>query len=212
MFEQELRDIWKNSSEAEKIKFDLSQLILDLNKKMNQIEKNIKKRDRREIIASVIGIIIAIYLAYVVPFPISKLACVMSIGWFVYVIHKFRVSKKETIPLDVTLPFRKQLENQKTNMQQQAHLLDTVLYWYVLPPFIVNVLFIMGWGDPNAIGWDHFLANMFRGMTVAAKLKTLAILALFYGLVLWINKHAVKTKLRPIIQDLDQLIDKLDSE
>lgn len=212
MFEQELRDIWKNSSEAEKIKFDLSQLILDLNKKMNQVEKNIQKRDRREIIASIIGILIASYLAYEVPFPISKLACLLSIGWFVYVIYKLRTSKKKTIPLDVTLPFRKQLENQKTNMQQQAQLLDTVLYWYVLPPFIVNVLFIMGWGDPAAIGWDHFLADIFRVMTLAAKLRTLAILALFYGLILWINKQAVKTKLKPIIQDLDQLIQKLDSE
>ena len=212
MFEQELRDIWKNSSEAERIKFDLSQLLVDLNKKMKQIEKDIKKRDRREIIASVIGIIMAIYLAYVVPFPISKVACLLSITWFGYVIYKLRSTKNSAIPEDLTLPFRRQLEDQKANMQQQAQLLDTVLYWYVLPPYLVNVLFILGWADPAAIGWDHFLAGIFSSLTLTGKLTVLAFLAVFYGFIVWLNKHAVKVRYKPIIQDLDKLIHQLDSE
>lgn len=212
MFEQELRDIWKNSSEAERIKFDLSQLLVDLNKKMNQIEKDIKKRDRREIIASIIGIIMATYLAYVVPFPISKAACLLSITWFGYVIYKLRSTKNSAIPVDLTLPFRRQLEDQKANMQQQAQLLDTVLYWYVLPPYLVNVLFILGWGDPAAIGWDHFLAGIFSSLTLTGKLTLLAFLAVFYGFIVWLNKHAVKVRYKPIIQDLDKLIHQLDSE
>lgn len=212
MFEQELRDIWKNSSEAERIKFDLSQLLVDLNKKMNQIEKDIKKRDRREIIASIIGIIMATYLAYVVPFPISKVACLLSITWFGYVIYKLRSTKNSAIPEDLTLPFRRQLEDQKANMQQQAQLLDTVLYWYVLPPYLVNVIFILGWGDPAAIGWDHFLAGIFSSLTLTGKLTVLAFLAVFYGFIVWLNKHAVKVRYKPIIQDLDKLIHQLDSE
>lgn len=212
MFEQELRDIWKNSSEAERIKFDLSQLIMDLNKKMNQIEKDIRKRDRREIIASIIGIIMAMYLAYVVPFPISKAASLLCAIWFGYVIYKLRSTKKSAIPVDLTLPFRRQLEDQKANIQQQAQLLDTVLYWYVLPPYLVNVLFILGWGDPTAIGWDHFLAGMFSSLTLSGKLIALGFLAVFYGFIVWLNKHAVKVRYKPIIQDLDKLIHQLDSE
>jgi hypothetical protein len=189
MFEQELRDIWKNSSEAERIKFDLSQLLVDLNKKMNQIEKDIKKRDRREIIASIIGIIMATYLAYVVPFPISKVACLLSITWFGYVIYKLRSTKNSAIPEDLTLPFRRQLEDQKANMQQQAQLLDTVLYWYVLPPYLVNVIFILGWGDPAAIGWDHFLAGIFSSLTLTGKLTVLA----FFSCILWLYCLAQQT-------------------
>lgn len=212
MFEQELRDIWKNSSEAERIKFDLSQLIMDLNKKMNQIEKDIRKRDRREIIASIIGIIMAMYLAYVVPFPISKAASLLCAIWFGYVIYKLRSTKKSAIPEDLTLPFRRQLEDQKANIQQQAQLLDTVLYWYVLPPYLVNVLFILGWGDPTAIGWDHFLAGMFSSLTLSGKLIALGFLAVFYGFIVWLNKHTVNVRYKPIIQDLDKLIHQLDSE
>ena len=97
MLEQELKNIWNNSSKTEHISIETSLLVSELNAKMSRIQKVIKKRDIREISASVIGILIFIYLFYEIPFPINKLACIMSIIWFAYVILKLRKSKKKLL-------------------------------------------------------------------------------------------------------------------
>ena len=55
MLEQELKEIWKNSSQKEKIKFETSRLLIDLKSKMDHIEKAIHRRDRTEIAASILG-------------------------------------------------------------------------------------------------------------------------------------------------------------
>lgn len=208
MFEQELKDIWKSAAQAEKIKFDLSRLLIDLNTKMKVLEKAIRKRDRREIAASFIGIPIFGYFAFSIPSIVTKIACVLGILWFCYVIYKLQRVKKNKIPIDLALPFRAQLENQKTNLLQQAKLLDTVLYWYVLPPFIMNIIFIMGLGGP-----EHFssltLAKAFPFSTT--KIGTLAGLAVFYTFIVWLNKRAVKKTLRPAIEDIDRVLHQLDS-
>jgi hypothetical protein len=64
MKETELRDIWDNSSRTSQITFETNQLIDELNSKVSDIQKIIRKRDLREILASLIGILIFGYLLY----------------------------------------------------------------------------------------------------------------------------------------------------
>ena len=45
----ELKDVWKNSSRAEKINFQMSSLIVELKSKVSQFEKNSIKKDLRRI-------------------------------------------------------------------------------------------------------------------------------------------------------------------
>lgn len=211
MLEQNLKDIWKNSSRIEKIKFDLSRLMIDLNGKMNKIEKAIKSRDIREIGASIIGIIMFGYFAIVVPFPVTKIASVLTIGWFIYLIFKLKNNKKIKLPIDMTAAFNDQLERQRKNMVQEAKLIDSVLYWYVLPPFIMNIIFVLGIGDPLKYNWSTWAANVLP-VTTNDKITVIAFIALFNVFVVWLNKRAVKKSINPIIKEIENVQSQLQSD
>ncbi len=211
MVEQELKDIWRNSSQMERIKFDLSRLIVDLNNKATQLNNVIRKRDRREIIASVIASMLFIYLAYSVPFVIARVGCLVAIASFGYLVYRLRHNRQLKKPIDLTLSFKDQLARQRQNMEQEAKLLNTVLYWYILPPFVAQIIFLFGIGDPSTIGWDSPLME-YLPLTMADKLRFLGFVALFNLFIVWLNKRAVRKEIKPIIEEIDRLQQQLEKE
>ena len=103
MLEQELKDIWNNSSQSGQISIETKQLTEELSTKIKSIQKKIRSRDIREISASIIGILIFGYLLFEIPFPVTKVACGLAIAWFVFVIVKFRKSKLQNTKADFSL-------------------------------------------------------------------------------------------------------------
>lgn len=210
MIEEELKNIWKDSAKADQIKLDLSRLLIELVTTMKTVEQNIKKRDRREIAAALVGIPIFAYFTYEIPFLITKLACVFAICWFIYVIYRLKEIQKNRVPVDLNSSFATQLQKQKQYLTKQKNLIDNVLYWYVLPPFIMNVIFILGIGNPTEYQWESALIE-FLPMTMEAKLRLVVFLAIFYAFVVWINKRGAKHNLMPIIDDINN-IEKMQEE
>jgi len=205
MLEQEIKNIWNNSSQTEHISIETSQLVKELNVKMSRIQNVIKKRDIREISASVIGMLIFMYLLYEIPFPITKLACVMSIIWFAFIIIKFRKSKTQNIKSQLDLSIKGQLSHQKDAMQYQADLLNSVAYWYAIPPFIINCVFLYGLGNPADYNWTNNLAEMFLPLTLSLKTVTIIGLAFFYGFIIWLSKRAADKELNPILEKIKMI-------
>lgn len=211
MLEQELKDIWKNSAKAEQIKFEMSRLMIDMESKMKRVERAIRIRDLSEISASIVGIPLFTYFAYEVPFVWAKVGAVLSVVWFVYVIFKFRHSKKQGKAVNLASSFREQLIHHRAHLYHQAQLLNTVLYWYVLPPFIANLIFIAGIGNSETYHWQPLLIKLVP-VTLAMKLTYIIGLSVFYAFTVWINKRAVKRNINPAIEELEQVIAQLDKE
>ena len=211
MIEQELKEIWKNSSNAERIKFDLSRLIIELNNTMERIERSIKRRDRREIIGCIIGIIIFAYFFIEIPFPITKIASALVIVYFIYVAYRLLSISKIQNGQDIALSLKDQLVYRKEYLSKQARLLDSVLYWYVLPPFIMNVLFIVGLGDPSDYNWTSGLIE-FLPLTVKSKVSTLVSCAILYVFVVWMNRRTVQTYYFPAIREIEHVQSELEKE
>lgn len=205
MLEQELKDIWNNASKTAQISIETNQLVEELNAKVSNLQKKIRTRDVREISASVIGILLFSYLLYEIPFPITKVACGLAIAWFVFVILKFRKSKTQNIKTDFSLSLTEQLKNQKTMMVQQAKLLDSALYWYAIPPFIMNFIFILGLENPNDYNWTNSVAESLLPLSSNLKTITLIGLALFYAFTFWINKRALTEDVKPIIESIEKM-------
>lgn len=206
MLEQELKDIWSGSSQTAPILIKTNQLIEELNSRVNDMQKKIRIRDGREIFASVIGIIIFGYLLYEIPFLLTKLACVLSIIWFSYVIFRFRKSKKQNQKIDLSLSMAKQLEHQKVLMQRQANLLDSSAYWYAIPPFIINFVFIVGLGNPVEYGWTNKIAETILPLSTNLKIGTIIGLTFFYAFVIWINKRVVTKDINPLLKSLNLML------
>lgn len=205
MLEKELKDIWSNSSQTAEISIETSQLVDELNTKINRIQKNIRRRDCIEISASIFGILIFGFLLLAIPFPITKVACGLTIAWFVFVILKFRKSKAQNIKTDFSLSLTEQLNHQKTIMVQQAKLLDSALYWYAIPPFIMNFIFILGLEDPTDYNWTNSIAESVLPLTSNLKTITLIGLALFYSFTFWVNKRALNKDVNPMIKSIEKM-------
>lgn len=205
MLEQELKNIWQNSSKAARISIETNQLIQEFDTKMTNIQKKIRKRDVREISASVIGMIIFSFLAYEIPFPITKLSCFLSVLWFVFVIYKFRKSKQQNRSEKLSISLKGQLENKKLLIRQQVKLLNSAAYLYAGSSFIINIIFIIGLDNPADYNWKNQLAENLLPLTTNAKITTLIGLAFFYLFIAWLNKRAAKKELQPIIKNIETI-------
>lgn len=205
MLEQELKNIWKNSSKTAQISIETDRLVKEFDTTMTNVQKKIKKRDVREISASVIGILIFSIFAYEIPFPITKLSCFLSILWFVFVIYKFRKSKLQNTTEKLSLPLKEQLVHKKQLLQQQVKLLNSAAYWYAGSSFITNLIFIIGLGNPVDYNWENELAENVLPLTTTSKIVALVGLVFFYLFITWINKKAAKKELQPILKNIDAI-------
>ncbi len=212
MLEQELKDIWNNSSQLERISIETKQLTEELNTKINSIQKKIRNRDIREITASIIGIVIFGYLLFEIPFPITKVACGLAITWFVFVIVKLRKSKLQNTKIDFSLTVSEQLNNHKTMMLQQFRLLNSALYWYAIPPFIMNFIFILGLENPIDYNWTNSVAESLLPISTNFKTITLIGLSLFYAFTFWMSKRALNKDVKPTIETIEKMQQQIKSE
>ena len=212
MLEQEIKDIWSNSSRTAKISIDTSQLVEELNTKVATIQKKIRIRDNTEIYASVIGILIFGYLSYEIPFPITKAACALSIIWFVFVIFKFRKSKIQNNKSNLHLSLTEQLEQQKVTMKLQLDLLDSATYWYTIPPFIINLIFIFGLENPSDYNWTNSIAENILPLSMNLKIGTIIGLAMFYALTFWLNKRAIIREIKPLLNNIKTVEQQIKNE
>lgn len=212
MLEQELKDIWNNSSQSGQISIETQQLTEELGTKIKSIQKKIRSRDIREISASIIGILIFGYLLFEIPFPVTKVACGLAIAWFVFVIVKFRKSNLQNTKTDFSLSIAEQLNNQKTMMLQQSNLLDSALYWYAIPPFIMNFIFILGLENPIDYNWTNSVAESLLPLTFNFKVVTLIGLVLFYAFNYWINKRALNKAVKPTLESIEKMQQQIKNE
>ncbi|MGK0447362.1 MAG: cbb3-type cytochrome oxidase subunit 3 [Polaribacter sp.] len=211
MLEQELKNIWKNSSKSAQISIETDRLVKEFGTKMTDIQKKIRKRDVREISASVFGILIFSFFAYEIPFPITKFSCFLSILWFVYVIYKFRKSNQQNTSENLSLPLKEQLAHKKQLMQQQQKLLDSAGYWYAGPSFITNLIFIIGLRNPADYNWTNQIAESLLPLTVNAKAGMIIGLGIFYLLVIWVHKIAAKREVQPILKNIEVIQQQLNN-
>ena len=212
MLEQELKNIWKNSSKTARISIETDRLVQEFDTKMTTIQKNIRKRDVREISASVFGILLFSFLAYEIPFPITKFSCFLSILWFVYVIYTFRKSNQQNSSENLSLPLKEQLAHKKQLMQHQQKLLNSAGYWYAGPSFITNFIFIIGLRNPADYNWTNQIAENLLPLTVNAKVGTIIGLGIFYLLVIWVHKIAAKKDVHPILKSIEAIQQQIKNE
>ncbi|WP_296316107.1 hypothetical protein [Winogradskyella sp. UBA3174] len=211
MLEQELKNIWKNSSKTARISIETDRLVQEFDTNITNIQKKIRKRDVREISASVFGILIFSFFAYEIPFPITKFSCFLSILWFVYVIYKFRKSNQQNTSENLSLPLKQQLVHKKQLMQHQQKLLDSAGYWYAGPSFITNLIFIIGLRNPADYNWTNQIAESLLPLTVNAKVGTIIGLGIFYLLVIWVHKIAAKRDVQPILKNIEVIQQQLNN-
>ena len=188
--EEELIKIWQSSPNQERIKFEKSRLMLDVQSSMDRLHRSIKYRDLREQIAVAIVIPAFAYTAFAIPHLLSKVASVLIIGWALYILIRLRKAKKHK-PGAFTETYLQYLHKTKDYLLIQKQLLDSIMYWYILPGMTLTMLFFMGFG---VVGRSVQIIKYALG-NVALAIATY-----------FLNKRAVKREFIPRLAKIDELI------
>ncbi len=188
--EEELIKIWQSSFNEERVKFEKSRLILDMKSSLDRIHKYIKYRDFIEIIDAIIMIPVLVYMAYIIPFIVSKIGLVWIVLWLIYWIFRIQSSKKYK-PSAFTESYFDYLKKTREYLKVQKELLNSKIYRYILPILTGAILFIMGVSGELPI---HILIIFFIG--------AIGVGVFGYFLI----KRRVKKGIIPRLDEIDKLM------
>lgn len=187
MTEEELKRIWQSSPNEEKIKFDKSRLMLDVQASVDQLHRAVKFRDMREIAGVILGAPVFAYYAYSKPHLTTKVAAVLIIIWGVFIIIKLLNARKQK-PSPFSVTYMEYLDKTKSYLNVQKRLLESILTWYILPGLVLIMLFVAGSGSVEKI-------------TKTGIISTILAITLYY-----LNINAVKKHITPRLEKIDELI------
>lgn len=196
MIEEELVKIWQSSPNHEVVKFEKSRLMLDVQSGIDRFNKLVKNRDLREMAGGVIAVPIMAYIGFRSPYLLTKIGAVLSIISGLYVVLRLNNARRQGIG-SLNTTYLQYLYDHKLNVRAQIHLLETVLYWYILPFYISISLMLLGPYLEHG-NLDSFLIKQI-GATIFA-------LVIYY-----LNQQAIKKTLHPRLTKIDELIHLMES-
>lgn len=85
MIEDELINIWQSSSNQERLKFEKSKLMLELQSSLGRLHRWWKYIERVNVISALITILAFMFIVYWAPYISMKIASVLVIVWSIYV-------------------------------------------------------------------------------------------------------------------------------
>lgn len=188
--EQELIRIWQSSPNQEQIKFEKSRLMIDVQSSLDDFHRKIKNRDLMEQIAVAIIIPAFAFSAYAIPHVLTKVASVLIIGYAIFVAIKLRNAKKHK-PGAYTETYLEYLHKTRNYLLVQKALLDSVLYWYIIPGMTLTMLFTLGFG----------VADRLKPIVKMAVMNVILAVVTYF-----LNKSAVKKEILPRLAKVDELI------
>lgn len=194
MLENELKNIWKNSSKEELVKFNKSKLILDLDSKLENFDKKMKIRNRAVQFGSIIFVIIGFTIVFFwEPELLTKIACLLSLPMAILQLYLIKKVKKYKVD-DYSLPLKEFLLKRQQYLIKERKLFDTILYWNILPFILIFTLFILG----ESLSGTDLIINIL--------LYTSVLVIGFLG-----SKRVVKKRFDPLIKKVEASIAELDS-
>lgn len=187
----ELKNIWHKQHVRNDMQYSRSEMLMLINNKMISFEQQIKARDRREIGACILVIIIFAIFLYFAPSLLAKLGCGVIIFSAGFIWYKLKSAQNKFVGNhrnpDHTLDEHLKLELNKVKAQKK--LLQTVAQWYIAPIGIGLLLFTAGshWG------------NM-------AKIIYMSTVVIFGIAIWWWNQRTVAKRFDPLIEELKHSI------
>ncbi|WP_025665546.1 hypothetical protein [Aquimarina megaterium] len=196
MIEDELIKIWQSSSNQERVKFEKSKLMIELQSSLGRLHRWWKYLELVEVISAIICILSFGFIVYWAPFTTTKIASVLLIIFSINILIQV-LGIKKIKPSDLEENYLEYLKKTMKYLNAQKKLLETSVYWVVLPIYPILLLFFIGfWHIPTK-----------RYVIVITFLVAIGLG--IYGYFL--NKKRVKNEINPRLDRVDELIKNLRS-
>ena len=194
MIKDELINIWQSSSNQERLKFEKSKLMIELQSSLRRLHRWWKYMELVNVISALITVPGFMFIVYWAPFTSMKIASALVIVWAIYVGIRMLGIKKFK-PSDLEENYLQYLEKTRAYLLAQKKVLETSLNWAILTIYPILLLFFVGvWDKPSAryIAVIVFLALVGLGIHEY-----------------YLSKRRVKNEINPRLARVDELIKEL---
>lgn len=198
MREEDLIKIWQSSPNRERVTFERSRLMAEVQANMNRFQGMIKIANRRTMILTLAMIPVFAFYIYIIPFTLSKIAAILAVFFGAIAYLRFRQAKKDE-PKDFTGTYSDYLHKTKIFLVGQKHLTDSSLYWTIIPGIVICILFFLGFLES-----PRFTTTGIIGLCVGT--------VVFGGIVFLLSKWWVKMAIVPSLEKVEELIRALAEE
>lgn len=192
MDDNTLKYLWLNSCKEQNVEVNTDKLIDSINKKISDMERLVKRRDRLEIFLAVFMTALFGWWLLADVHTLAKIGDAIIIAGCLLVIFKLLYARKVNVKQDNASEIKYYLMVSLEHTRKQIKLLSTVLWWYLLP-FFIGIACI-------------FCAYL---PSLLSKAIYIAIVAVLYGYIYYLNKRAVKNNLRPLENNLIKALEEL---
>jgi hypothetical protein len=195
----DLKENWKAEIASDNNAQELSPMIKLLAKETNKMDKSIKRRDIIEISIALLLIPIWSWKLLYSAGLVQSIGLCIAILACLYIPYKLMKAKQVDAPKDNSVMAFLQVE--KTKIENQKKLLESVAVWYISPIFLAIILITLG-STIDEIGIPRITEQ----------------LAIYYGFcvmlvigIYYLNKRAVKKQLVPLLDNVNQRISELNN-
>ena len=192
MMEEELIKIWQSSPNQERVKFEKSRLMVEVESHVVRFYKQIKNRDRVDLIGIAPIIPVFTYYIFIIPSILSKIALGCFVLWAIYMLMRIRKAKRNRMD-NFTGTYLEYLLNTRQMLLQQKQLRDAVLHTSILPATAFTFLFFMGYMNSHTVPIRNIVSF---GVGIVVIPVVLHIL----------NKWVIKNEILPRLTKIEELI------
>ncbi|HEU4586415.1 MAG TPA: hypothetical protein VFR95_11740 [Gemmatimonadaceae bacterium] len=185
------RRAWQSQTMSEESKMSEDEMLQFVKRESSAFDRTIARRDRREVIAGIIVAMVFLPLLLTGPW-LSRVGVLVVLAAIALIYRRLGAARRVEAGERVDLSLATLLETERSKVEGQIRLLESVVSWYIIPPAVGAMLIVIGL---DGLSW----------FTAGYALFTLAIAVLVY----WLNRLAVRHDLRPRRAQLDRLIQEL---
>lgn len=195
----DLKTGWKTEVEKAGEQQDLTSLVKSLEKETNKVDKSVKRRDFMEISIALLLIPVWAWKLFYSASLLQTIGLWVAIIACLYIPYKLLKARQvESAKDDSLLSF---LFVEKSKLEKQKQLLETVATWYLAPLTLAIVLITAG-GTVDESGIPQISQQL---------IVYYLFVALLYVGIYFMNKRAAKKKFSPLLDKVNQRIQELNS-
>jgi hypothetical protein len=198
----DLKKAWQRQTSQTHLLIDTELLLKEVRRNQAYFAAIIFWRDIREVGVSLLGIPVWIYLGAKHSLPWTWYLMVPAMLWIAGYMLADRMRHNRQPP-ELGEPLRQRVESSLAQVEHQIGLLRNVLWWYLLPLSLAALAFV------GQVTWQERSGGWWMALSASG---VVAIVAIVFGCVYWLNQYAVRVELEPRRRELETLLLSFDDE
>ncbi len=186
MNEQDVKQAWQCYPFDKTINIEEEKLMESITMQSAHFNRQIKRRDLRETIVSLLLVVFFGVAFILTPYPVGKIGAAIIMLSSLWIIYKLHSTGKAAGDEGAEESLHEQMKRQLKKVKAQISLLNRVWLWYLLPLSVGVLMF-------------------YFSFPVSYKSKVLfaVLVIILFGGIFGLNKYAVKKYLQPLQKRLE---------